>query len=193
MNDRLHEIFNQYHIDKSKDFKTLIVDLDSEIDSLMMIDSSNYDDFSKATQLISDYGIILNNQGFVKKSKVYVDKGIRNIEIDEKLKGTDLFKDDLYTDLIWTRGHINHSLKNYRLASKDFKALALRFPDNDRYKNWYNGSINYIPNQILWGFLAFILVSVIIGYKSKFFYCLDLIGLLGLIGTWIYKEKVKMK
>ena len=193
MNERENELFNQYHVDKTKDFKNLISDLESEIDNLMKIDYSNYDDFSKATQLISDYGIQLNSHGYVKKAKAYIDKGIYNISIDEKLKGTDLFKDELYEYLIWTRGHINHTLKNYRLASKDFKALAIRFPDNDKYRNWYNGSINYWPNQILWGFLALIIINVIVGYKSKYFFYVDLIGVVGLIGTWIYKQTMKIK
>jgi hypothetical protein len=193
MTERLNELFNQYHVDKTKDFKTLISDLETEINNLIKIDSSNYDDFSKATQLISDYGIQLNAQGYVKKAKVYIDKGIYNISIDEKLKDTDLFKDELYEYLIWTRGQINHILKNYRLASKDFKALTLRFPENNRYRNWYNGSVNYWPNQILWGFLALIIINIIVGYKSKYFFYVDLIGVVGLIGTWIYKQTMKIK
>ena len=197
MNDRLNEIFNQYHVDKTKDFKTLVSDLDSEIDYLMSIDSSNYDYFSKATQLIADYGIQLNNQGYVKKAKPFIDKGIQNIQIDEKLKGTDLFNDELYAYLIWTRGQINYTLKKHRLASKDFKVLALRFPDNDRYRNWYNGSANYIPNQLMWGFTAFIFLLLfskyVMGFKSGLYFYLNLIGLLGLIFTGIYKATIKIK
>jgi hypothetical protein len=79
MNDKIIEILKQYYIDKTKDFKTLISDLDSEINTLMLVDSSHYEDFSKATQLISDYGIQLNNQGYVKRANTYIDKGIKNI------------------------------------------------------------------------------------------------------------------
>jgi hypothetical protein len=197
MNDKLRELFFQYHVDKAKDFKYLISDLESDIDTLMAVDASNYDDFTKATQLISDYGIQLNNQGYVKKAKKYMDKGIQNIEIDEKLKGTDLFNDELYPFLIWTRGQINYTLKNYRLASKDFKTLALRFPDNDRYKNWYNGSISYFPNQLQWFFASLIFLSLfakyVTGFKSDLINYLDWIGLIGLPASWIYKLTMKIK
>ncbi len=56
--------------------------------------------------MIADYGIQLYNQGYVKKAKPYVDKGIQNFEINEKLKGTDLFNDELYTDLMGLLGLI---------------------------------------------------------------------------------------
>ena len=142
------------------------------------------------------FEIMVSNDNAL-KAKAYIDKGIYNISIDEKLKGSDLFKDELYEYLIWTRGHINHTLKNYRLASKDFKALALRFPDNDRYRNWYNGSSNYVPNQIMWGFTAFIFLLLfskyVMGFKSELYFYLDLIGLLGLVGTWIYKTTTRLK
>jgi len=197
MNDRLKEIFNQYHEAKTRDIKYLISDLESEIENLMTVDTSNYDDFIKATQLIADYGIQLNSQGYVKKSKPFIEKGIHNIELDEKLKGTDLFKDELYLYLVWTRGQINHTLKNYKQASNDFKALVLRFPENDKYKNWYNGCVSYWSNQTQWFFVALIFLSLfanyVIGLKSDLFLYLDLIGVIGFSIAWIYKISMTKK
>lgn len=193
MSDKLNEIYNLIYVDKTENSQSINLLIEPEIDNFMKMDDSEYDDFYKATCLISEYGVGLYNKGYLKKAKPFIEKGIQNIECDYKQKDKDFFKDELYCELIWIRGLIYHNFKKYRLAGRDFKALYEHFPQNDRYKNWYNSSNNFVINKIEWLFIGIMIGCNFIGVKNNLFFYIGLAALIGLIASLIYKFFTRIK
>ncbi len=193
MKDKLEEIYNKIYVDKTENTKSIITLIEPEIDAFMKIETSDSDCFFIATYLISEFGVSFYNQGYLKKAKPYIEKGIQNIELDYNQKDKDVFKDELYIELIWVRGVINNNLKKYRIASRDFKSLVDHFPDNDRYKNWYKGSKNYTINLIEWVLIRIMFVCVLIGLDHKMFLFISAAAAIGLIISLIYRFITRVK
>jgi len=196
--ETITEIYSKiYENESSKDPKKFIATIEQDVESLLKYDFDNYDDRFKATRLISDYSLNIANEGFVRKSLPFLNHAILLFESDERLKAKDLLDEPMFEALIWKRGTVYFDLKQFSLAKQDFKRLALKWPDNDRFKNWFNSSINYRLNQMQWGFtflIAFcILAKYVIGFKTDLTTYGNLIGLIGLTGTYVYKLMARIK
>jgi tetratricopeptide (TPR) repeat protein len=162
MSEKLNNLYNQIYQDESaKDPKKFIGIVEQDLNIIDKSDYENHDDYVKATRLLADYGISLFNTGYLKKAIPYLDRAIKQIENDQKIKDNDLFEEPLYEVLIFNRGMTLYNLKKYKESRPDFKILVNRFPDNDRYKNWYNASADYLLNRLQWGFLAAFIITTI--------------------------------
>lgn len=194
----ISEIYDKIYQDNStKDSKKFLSILESEHELLLVSNFDSYDDRYKTTRLISDYSLHLSNNGFVKRSISFMNHAIALFESDEKLRGKDLLNEPLFEALIWKRGENYYNLKKFSLAKRDFKRLLTKWPENDRFKNWYNASACYRLNQLGWGFVSLIVfcfvVRYILEYKTSLTIYGNFIGTIGYITTYIYKMVIKIK
>ena len=184
-----------YNDDSTKDPKKFISLIESEIDIIVNSDFADYNERKNATILIGDYAINLANVGYIKKAITYLNIAISLFETDDNLKNVDLLDEPLYEAIIWERGRCNFNLNSYLIAKNDFKKLCEKWPDNDRYKNWYNGCVEQSLNKFNWIFASIIIVCIIAKYimeiKSSIYFYADLISLIGLLSIWLYKIKIK--
>lgn len=164
MENNLNDLYKQLYKDKSVTNKHEFIKLVESSQQIINWDFSNdYDNYVKITSIIADYAIALSNSGYAKKSIPYFDKAINNIKNDSRLKEAELAKETLYEKLMFNRGLTNYNLKNYKDSKPDFKFLVDNFPENDKYKAWYNGVVRMMFKN--YDNVFFVLIGLsILGY-----------------------------
>lgn len=168
MKDRLDKLYDKIYQDNStKEPSNFFKIIESEIDVLDHDYSDNYNSFQKVTRLISDYAIMLSNAGYLKKSLKYFDTAINNIQNDKNISKEKLPNEPLFEALLFHRGMTNYNLNNYRSSRPDFKFLVDNYPENDKYKNWHNGSIKVIYKNILWTLFSIVILSALGSFYFK--------------------------
>lgn len=192
------EIYDTVYGDESTtNPKKFIAIVESQVDSFLTFDFPTYDDRYKTTRLVSDYALDLAHEGFVKKSLPYLSHAITLFETDGNLKDKDLLDEPMYESLVWQHGIACYSQKHFLLAQRDFKKLLAKWPENDKIKGWYNGAVSYRPKQMASGFTVLIAVSLFARYvldiRSMVLWYGDIVGLLGVLITSIYRWKVRVK
>lgn len=198
MNELFKRIHKEYCIERSKSFDIFVPEIENDIESLFQIPNSDKDNFEIATQIISDLGVYYYQRGYINKSLKYIEKGIENISLDDNIIKTGLYNDKLFVGLIWTRGQIKFSNKQYIQAASDFKKLIEKFPENDRFRNWYNSSIKYIVNKYEWTLAIIVVLGLFIRYlldteNNSITIIATIIGAIGFLVTSIYKHKKIIK
>lgn len=91
--------------------------------------------------LISDYAIYLEENGNIKKSIPYLNKAIALYEKDKENYEINLFTIPYYETLIWKRAKSYYESNQYNLSKSDLGNLVKNFPDNDKYYNWFQGTL----------------------------------------------------
>jgi len=143
MNAQLNELYNTiYQNEENQQPLQFISLVDPKIDSIIATDLSSTLDFTKATKLLSDYGIHLANTGKFKRAIIYLNKAAELFENDKKTKGKSITQTPLYETILLYRGVAYYNTRTYKSARTDLKRLAVTFPNNFKYKNWFNKTVN---------------------------------------------------
>ena len=202
MNEKIRDLYNQLYQDESyKDLKKFIWFIEKNIEIIEASDSVEKEEYVNVTKILADYGSALYNAGYFTKAVPYLDKAISRIENYSEFKNKDLLEEPLYETSIFNRGLTNYNLKKYKTAISDFKKLSDKFPENDRYKNWYNGSVDHSLRTLEWIFFAAIFICIIALYSLKhkdgIFYYISfgslLTSLILSISLTVYKKRLKIK
>jgi len=188
MNKELTDLYDQIYQDEStKDSRIFINRIDSKVHLIENTDYLDYEDYKKATKLLSDYGIMLYLAGYLKKALNYLELAIKQFENDKNISQLDLLDEPLYEALIFHHGMTLYNLKKFNTANIDFQRLLKKFPDNDRYNSWIKGIKAQKYNVIEWGFAIFamicFLLSIYFEHKDRIINRLFLYGIfIGLAG-----------
>lgn len=195
---KISEVYDAIYQDEStKEGDKFISIVEPEISSILKSGFANYDERCKMTRLIADYALTLSKKGFLKKALPYLGRAIYLFETDEKLTGKDLLNEPLYESLIWMRGEVFFYLKKYALARQDFKRLHTKWPENNRYKNWYNACISRNATRMQWGAASVLVIYLIarymLGVESEILFWINLVGVLGFIASLISELMMRLK
>lgn len=142
MRDRLIQLYQKAYENNINDNpQRFIAIVESNIEVFDFDYSENIDDFNKILKLISDYAIQLYMAGFLKRSIPYFNMAVQKFDQYRALFAVEEENETLYESLVFYRGLTLYYQKEYRLSILDFKYLSQKYPDNDRYKGWYNGLV----------------------------------------------------
>ena len=143
MNAQLNELYNTiYQNDENQQPLSFLSLVDPIIDSILTTDLSGTIDFPKATKLLTDYGIHLANTGKFARAIIYLNKAAQLFENDKRTKGKSITQTPLYETILLYRGVAFYNTRKYKSARTDLKRLALAFPQQLKYKNWFNKTVN---------------------------------------------------
>ncbi len=133
----LEEFFDDYTEKINSSHRLFTEFMDDNIIFVMNIPSEGEEGRIKTTML-SEFGISLVLNGSLSRGKKIIREAM---DLAEKNGGLDsCMSIDLKEHLLWTYGTALHDTEEYDEAIKVFGTLLEKYPDNDRYKNWYNGS-----------------------------------------------------
>ena len=201
MTEKLRELYEKlYQGESANDLKKFIWVVENNIEFIETLDKNEKDDYINITKILTDYGIALFNAGYFSKTVHYLDKSICLIEDFSELKNKDLLEEPLYEVSVFHRGLANHYLKKYKEAIPDFKKLSHKFPDNDKYRNWCNSSIDNSLKNIEWGFFSVLIITSIALLTLKpidrivnnLLFCVLLTSLIVSISISVYKKRRKI-
>lgn len=199
MNAELDELYHRVYFDETtKDAHTFINMVESKVHLIEKTDCENYEDNQKSLRLLSDYGIVLYNRGFLKKALHYLELAIQHFEKDEVAKTKDLLDKPMYESLVFHHGMTLYHLKRYKEAKADFKRLIDKYPGNDKYTSWINGLKTQKLVYIEWGFAIIAIVGVVLsthftpedGIIERISFFILIIGFLGGIITMLIKKRI---
>jgi len=143
MNTLLNELYNKiYQNEENQHPLQFIAIVDTQIVEIVKNDLSSPIDFPKATKLLTDYGIHLANTGKFSKAILYFNIAAELFENDKRTKSKSIQNTPLYESILLYRGVSYFNTRKFKNARTDLKRLALTFPQNVKYKNWYNKTIN---------------------------------------------------
>ena len=91
-----------------------------------------------------------------KKAIIYLNKAAQLIETKNAGKGKSIAHEPLYELILLYRGVAYYNTKKYKFARNDLGRLADVFPQNAKYKNWYNRSVTTEMRM-----LQFIIVGIL--------------------------------
>ena len=169
MNAQLNELYNTIYLNNdTQQPLSFIALVDPIIESITATDLSGNMDFPKATKLLTDYGIHLANTGNFNKAIKYLNKAALLFENDKKTQGKPITQIPLYETILLYRGVAFYNTRRYKQARADLKRLAISFPQNLKYKNWYNKSVN--REMTLYQFAILILLGIT---ATVYFYTRD--------------------
>ena len=204
MNEELNKLYDRiYQSDLIKNPEKFIQLIKSELSLIDSTDYSDHSDNNKATKLLADYGAMLLKAGHIIESQSYLEKAIKKIEEDNKVKDT--WNEELYESLIFNRGVAQLRLKNKDYAKKDFKNLVSQFPENGLYAQWLNycNDSQYafgewvLKGISLVGFLFLVIYNQKNHDEKILLYIAVICGIIGSIGAygvhWIRKNRIRPK
>ena len=143
MNTLLNDLYNKiYQNDENQHPLQFIVIVEPQIDEIVKNDLSSPLDFPKATKLLTDFGIHLANTGKFNKAILYFNIVAELFENDKRSKSKSIHNTPLYESILLYRGVSYYNTRKFKNARTDLKRLALTFPQNVKYKNWYNKTVN---------------------------------------------------
>ncbi len=195
---RISEIYDSVYQDEYiKEIDKFLAIIEPEIRSIIKAELSGNDDRYKATRLIADYALNLSKKGQWKKALPYLGRAIYLFETDEKLTGQDLLNEPVYESLIWMRGEIYFYLKKYSLAKQDFKRLHTKWPENERFKNWYNACVSRNATRVQWAAASLLLIYFIarymLGIESDLLFWVNLVGVFCFSASVISELMMRIK
>jgi hypothetical protein len=143
MNAQLNELYATiYQNEENQQPLRFISLVDPLIDSIIGSDLSCTVDFPKATKLLTDYGIHLANTGKFRRAIVYLNFAAGLFENDKKTKGKSITQIALYETILLYRGVAFYNTHTFKKARTDLKRLAVAFPQNPKYKKWFNKTVS---------------------------------------------------
>jgi tetratricopeptide (TPR) repeat protein len=159
MNAQLNELYSKiYQNEENQQPLSFISIVDPVIETIVCSDLSGTIDFPKATKLLTDYGIHLANTGKFSRAIVYLNKAAELFENDKKTKGKPITQIPVYETILLYRGVAYFNIRKYKKARIDLKRLALTFPQNFKYKNWFNKTVN--REMTVYQFIIVLLLGV---------------------------------
>lgn len=177
MNPLLNDLYNKiYQNEENQQPLQFIAIVDIQIDEITKNDVSSPIDFPKATKLLTDYGIHLANTGKFNKAIIYFNIAAELFENDKRSKSKSIQNTPLYESILLYRGVSYFNTRKFKNARTDLKRLALTFPQNVKYKNWYNKTVNREM-----GLYQFVLLILLACTASFYFYTKESQGYLNSI------------
>lgn len=166
MNKPLYTLYQSiYDNSQNQEARTFVSLVDAQIAEIEQIGFTSSDDFSKATTLFVDYGIHLANLGRFKQAILYLDKAAEFIEASKKDKNA--LQNQLYEKILLYRGVSFYNIRNYKKSRFDLIRLTNAFPQNIKYKNWYNKAV-VAEARILQFIFAVLMASfAVLYFKTK--------------------------
>jgi len=201
MTEDLKKLYDELYNEPSRNAKIFISTLERNIEIIEKSNSEEREEYTKVTKIIADYGSALYETGYTSKALLYLNNAIHRMENYNQLINVNLFEEPLYESSLFYRGMAKYNQRKYRESTSDFKKLVEKFPENDKYKGWYNGSIDHSLKTLDWTFLVALIVFIILLYflkqKDGIIYYISFIGLLISlvisISLFIYKKTMKVK
>lgn len=177
MNTFLNDLYNKiYQNEENQQPLQFIALVDIQIEEIVKNDVSSPIDFPKATKLLTDYGIHLANTGKFNKAIIYFNIAAELFENDKRSKSKSIQNTPLYESILLYRGVSYFNTRKFKNARTDLKRLALTFPQNVKYKNWYNKTVNREM-----GLYQFVLLILLACTASFYFYTKESQGYLNSI------------
>ncbi len=195
---KISEIYDAVYQDGSTiEGDKFISIIEPELSSILKSPTDDYDERCKLTRLVADYALALSQKGFLYKALPYLGRAIFLFETDEKLAGKDLLNEPMYESLIWMRGEVYFYLKKYSLAREDFKRLHTKWPENHRFRNWYNACVSRNATRVQWGAASLLVIYFIarymFGIESEILFWINLVGVLGFIASLVSEFIMRLK
>ncbi len=201
MTEELQKLYEELYNETSRDPRIFIKMLENKIELVEKSKNEDKEEYVKVTKIIADYGSALAETGYFSKAVQNLNNAIVRMENEKELDISDLFEEPIYETSIFYRGLANFNLKKYKESTKDFKKLIDKFPNNDRYKNWYNGSVDRSFKKLDWTFLSATIVFLALLYPLRpndgMLFYITFVGLIVCLITsialTIFKKRLKVK
>jgi tetratricopeptide (TPR) repeat protein len=187
MKSELNLLYDQiYGDEKNNEPRKFIELIAPKLSLLEDIELKDNDDYNFATAIVSDYGIMLYRAGYYQKSIKYINVAIKQFENFTNLKYENLLEEPKYESLLFHRAMVLYDLKQYSQSALDFKRLAQKYPDNDRYLSWLKLIKSRRYSLFEWMFALITIISLIfiffwhnndsIEFMSRLTFIIGLIG-----------------
>ena len=143
---------------------------ETNFDLINNIDLSNLSDYDYAMRLTCDYGILLEDSGYFKKSILYLDKAIDLMENFPNYQKEKLFNIQYYEMIVFHKARALYNLKKYKDSKLLFDRLDKAFPNNNKYQSWILGIKGKKYDYLIWSGTGVILLDLILRtfLKGKF-------------------------
>jgi len=201
MTEELQKLYDELYNETSRDPRKFIKTLESKFELVEKSTNEDKEEYVKVTKIIADYGSALVETGYFSKAVQNLNEAIIRMENEKDIQIPDLYEEPIYETSIFYRGLAHFNLKKYKESTKDFKKLINKFPNNDRYKNWYNGSVDRSFKKLDWTFLSATIVFIVVLYplrpKDGIMFYISFVGLIVCLITSIaltvFKKRLKVK
>ena len=168
MNAQLNELYHTiYQNEENLQPLAFIALTQPVIDAIVATDLSSNLDFPKATQLLTDYGKHLANTGKFHSAIKYLTVAAQLFENDKRTKGKPISHTPLYETILLYRGVAYYNSRKFKKARVDLKRLVFSFPQNMKYKNWFNKTISREMGIYQVSILIFLGISAIFYFTHK--------------------------
>ncbi len=105
--------------------------------------SSNNVIYDRITRITSDYAHCLFCNESHTKAKPVIQKAIHLFQNHPDYKKRDLFEIKYYEVLTFDKAVVNYHEKKYTEAIQDLRILCKKFPDDERFREWFNAAKMY--------------------------------------------------
>ena len=153
---------NLYDEKTSRNSRMFIETYEANYELISNVDISNLADYDFAMKLTCDYAILLETDGYLKKSIPYFDKAINMLENFPEYPQNKLFDIKYYEMTLFHKARVLFNLKKYKDAHLIFDKLNKAFPNNDKYQSWIIGIVSKKYDFLIWSGMGVILAFVIL-------------------------------
>ena len=144
-------------VDRKKDFEIIDFFEKNALTIQNLDEDKDLDTLNAKRCLMSDYGYSLAKNGQIGKSIPILTEAIRLHEKDPEFK-ENIKSSTGYKKLVFLLGEALYKTKRIEESKKIFEKLIILAPDNESYKSWIIGTLNYRRSEISRvTFIAFII------------------------------------
>lgn len=173
----------------------------NQINVLSINANESEPNFLMKSQLLANYGVLLYENGNHSESYDILAR-VRTLIESNPFNSINLSADTRYRDILFYLGMASYHTKRNSEAKSIFTNLVALDSRNDLYKEWLSGvtadNLSKLDTKLFYGFLAWLVISTVLGYKipdqySLAFNVLGILLLLSSVAVAIYTRSNNKK